>query len=130
MPGLMATAEYVTKVHAVCVRTGNLAHYSYRKTADEKQVMLGEKQEYEPLSRAAFNEAMKKMAEKTIGEIAQIIEAQIHLYDEKVCINRLLLDSRQYSSADGVLFFALRGNNHDGHQYISELLKRASEILW
>ncbi len=60
MPGLMATAEYVTKVHAVCVRTGNLAHYSYRKTADEKQVMLGEKQEYEPLSRAAFNEAMKK----------------------------------------------------------------------
>ncbi len=64
------------------------------------------------------------MAEKTIGEIAQIIEAQIHLYDEKACINRLLLDSRQYSSADGVLFFALRGNNHDGHQYISELLKK------
>lgn len=60
MPGLMATAEYVTKVHAVCMRTGNLAHYSYRKTADEKQVMLGEKDEYEPLSRAAFNEAMQK----------------------------------------------------------------------
>ena len=60
MPGLMATAEYVTKVHAVCVRTGNLANHSYRKTASDKLVMLGEKEEYEPLSRAAFNEAMRK----------------------------------------------------------------------
>ncbi len=60
MPYLMATAEYVTKVHAVCVRTGNLAHYSHRKTADEKQVMLGEQNEYEPLSRAAYNELKRK----------------------------------------------------------------------
>lgn len=59
MPALMATAEYVTKVHAVCTRTGNLAHFSYRKTDDEAQLMLGEKEEYEPLSRAAFYEAMK-----------------------------------------------------------------------
>ncbi|QJP33848.1 thymidine kinase [Nonlabens sp. Ci31] len=58
MPALMATAEYVTKVHAVCTRTGNLAQYSYRKTADEKVVMLGEQQEYEPLSRAAYYKAM------------------------------------------------------------------------
>lgn len=54
MPHLMATAEYVTKVHAICMRTGNLAHYSHRKTGNQKQVMLGEKEEYEPLSRAAF----------------------------------------------------------------------------
>jgi thymidine kinase len=54
MPALMATAEYVTKVHAVCTKTGNLAHFSYRKTADENLVMLGEIEEYEPLSRAAF----------------------------------------------------------------------------
>ncbi len=60
MPSLMATAEYVTKVHAVCVKTGNPANYSHRKTTDEKQVMLGEKEEYEPLSRAAFNEATNK----------------------------------------------------------------------
>jgi len=58
MPALMATAEYVTKVHAVCTRTGNLAQYSYRKTNDESVVMLGEQQEYEPLSRAAFYKAM------------------------------------------------------------------------
>ncbi len=56
MPFLMATAEYVTKVHAVCMRTGNLAHYSHRMAADQKRVLLGSKEEYEPLSRAAFNE--------------------------------------------------------------------------
>lgn len=56
MPNLMATAEYVTKVHAICVRTGNLAHYSYRHGTDQNQVLLGERDLYEPLSRAAFNE--------------------------------------------------------------------------
>ncbi len=59
MPNLMATAEYVTKVHAVCTRTGNLAHYSYRKSGDAKLVMLGETDTYEPLSRAAFVRAMR-----------------------------------------------------------------------
>ena len=57
MPNLMATAEYVTKVHAVCTRTGNLAQYSYRKTRNEDLVLLGETEEYEPLSRAAFYKA-------------------------------------------------------------------------
>jgi len=54
MPALMATAEYVTKVHAVCTRTGNLAHYSHRMSKDDALVVLGEKEVYEPLSRAAF----------------------------------------------------------------------------
>jgi len=54
MPFLMATAEYVTKVHAICMKTGNLAHYSHRKIKSEKLVELGEKDEYEPLSRSAF----------------------------------------------------------------------------
>jgi len=58
MPALMATAEYVTKVHAVCTRTGNLAHYSYRKVQNDDIVMLGETQQYEPLSRAAYFKAM------------------------------------------------------------------------
>lgn len=57
MPALMATAEYVTKVHAVCTRTGNLAHYSYRKAKSEALVLLGETDEYEPLSRAAYFKA-------------------------------------------------------------------------
>ena len=57
MPALMATAEYVTKVHAVCTRTGNLAHYSYRKSNDNNLVILGEKEVYEPLSRAAYFKA-------------------------------------------------------------------------
>ncbi|PQB05410.1 thymidine kinase [Aureitalea marina] len=58
MPALMATAEYVTKVHAVCTRTGNLANYSYRKSSNNDLVLLGENDEYEPLSRAAFYKAM------------------------------------------------------------------------
>jgi len=58
MPNLMATAEYVTKVHAVCTRTGNLAQYSYRKAKSDDLVLLGEVDEYEPLSRAAFYKAM------------------------------------------------------------------------
>jgi thymidine kinase len=58
MPALMATAEYVTKVHAVCTRTGNLAHYSHRKAASEELVLIGETQEYEPLSRSAYFKAM------------------------------------------------------------------------
>ena len=60
MPALMATAEYVTKVHAICTRTGNLANYSFRKSDNDDLVMLGETEEYEPLSRAAFYKAMLK----------------------------------------------------------------------
>ena len=58
MPNLMATAEYVTKVHAVCPRTGNLAHYSFRKGNSDELVLLGETDEYEPLSRAAYYKAV------------------------------------------------------------------------
>ena len=65
MPALMATAEYVTKVHAVCTHTGNLAHYSFRKAQNDKLVMLGETQEYEPLSRAAYYKAVRSKQENT-----------------------------------------------------------------
>ena len=64
MPGLMATAEYVTKVHAVCTRSGNLANYSYRISADKSLVHLGEKESYEPLSRASFFKAYNNKAKK------------------------------------------------------------------
>ncbi|OYQ32135.1 thymidine kinase [Flavobacterium cyanobacteriorum] len=60
MPALMATAEYVTKVHAVCTRTGNLANYSFRKANNDSLVLLGETEEYEPLSRAAYFMAMRE----------------------------------------------------------------------
>jgi len=60
MPNLMATAEYVTKVHAICKRTGNLANYSHRIANGDSLVLLGENQEYEPLSRAAFHKAKKE----------------------------------------------------------------------
>ena len=64
MPHLMATAEYVTKVHAVCTRTGNLAQYSFRTSSDDDLVVLGEKETYEPLSRAAFFKERKKAQQK------------------------------------------------------------------
>ena len=60
MPALMATAEYVTKVHAVCTKTGNLAHFSHRTIPDERLVVLGEVHEYEPLSRAAYYRERQK----------------------------------------------------------------------
>lgn len=64
MPYLMATAEYVTKVHAVCTKTGNLAHYSHRTVANDSLVLLGELQEYEPLSRAAYFKEIEKDKQK------------------------------------------------------------------
>ena len=54
MPGLMACAEYVTKVHAVCMRCGHLAQYSHRLSEAEKLVLLGEKESYEPLCRECY----------------------------------------------------------------------------
>lgn len=66
MPNLMATAEYVTKVHAVCTRTGNLAQFSFRKSKNDDLVLLGETEEYEPLSRGAFYKAMLKERVKEI----------------------------------------------------------------
>ena len=60
MPALMATAEYVTKVHAICVRCGDLAHHSHRLTTDDKQVLLGAHDTYQPICRHCFNELTKK----------------------------------------------------------------------
>ena len=55
MPTLMAIAEYVTKVHAICVRCGDLAQHSHRLSKSDKLVELGEKDIYEPICRHCFN---------------------------------------------------------------------------
>ena len=60
MPALLAIAEYITKVHAICMRCGNLAQYSFRKSEDSQIVLLGEKNLYEPLCRTCYNEALNK----------------------------------------------------------------------
>ena len=60
MPALMSVAEYVTKVHAICVRCGNLAHHSHRLTKSDKLVVLGEKESYEPICRHCFNALMER----------------------------------------------------------------------
>ena len=63
MPQLMAIAEDVTKVHAICMRCGSLAQYSYRKIAGDKLVVLGETESYEPLCRECYKKAMSEKAQ-------------------------------------------------------------------
>lgn len=60
IPALLATAEYITKVHAVCIECGNLAQYSHRIIANKHLVVLGEKDSYEPLCRVCFGKKMGK----------------------------------------------------------------------
>ena len=60
MPNLLAIADYITKLHAICVDCGSIAHYSFRKGASQSQVLLGEKDEYIPLCRKHyFNRVLK-----------------------------------------------------------------------
>jgi len=59
MPKLLAVAEFVTKVHAICTETGEMASYSFRLSDNNEQVMLGERNQYEARSRSSFIEGMK-----------------------------------------------------------------------
>lgn len=60
IPSILACAEHVTKVHAICVKCGNLAQYSHRLSDTDKLVLLGETDVYEPLCRSCFIEATRK----------------------------------------------------------------------
>ena len=64
MPALCAIAEDVYKVHAICVRCGGLAYVSHRLVDDNKQVLLGEVGEYEPICRECYNELTSKRVNK------------------------------------------------------------------
>jgi thymidine kinase len=59
MPALISIAEFVTKVHAICVCCGNLAHYSFRTKKNKSQIMLGSEETYEPLCRKCYQHAIK-----------------------------------------------------------------------
>lgn len=59
IPGLMAVADHITKVHAICMRCGDVAQFSHRLSKADKLVLLGEKDEYEPLCRSCFTKATK-----------------------------------------------------------------------
>lgn len=56
MPYLLSIADYITKLHAICMKCGNIANISYRKTSQEEQVLIGEKESYEPRCRNCANE--------------------------------------------------------------------------
>jgi len=60
MPQLLATAEYITKVHAICMNCGELAHNSYRTAKEDAQILVGEKESYVPLCRSCYNKEMEK----------------------------------------------------------------------
>lgn len=64
MPALCAIADDVTKVHAICVKCGSLAYVSHRKVQNDKRVLLGETQEYEPLCRECYQKAVQVRNEK------------------------------------------------------------------
>jgi len=66
MPEILAIAEYVTKVHAICMRCGNLAHHSHRISAEEDLVVLGETNNYEALCRDCFNEAKNNIPKRNV----------------------------------------------------------------
>ena len=55
IPALLAKAEYITKLHAICVKCGDIANFSYRRTKIDDQILLGEKDVYEPRCRSCFN---------------------------------------------------------------------------
>ena len=55
IPQLLAVADYITKLHAICVICGNIASYSYRKSPEDTQVVLGEKNNYEPRCRYCYH---------------------------------------------------------------------------
>lgn len=60
MPNLLAIADYITKVHAICVPCGDIALHSFRKVNNDKTVMLGEMDSYEPRCRKCYEEGMKQ----------------------------------------------------------------------
>ena len=64
MPALCAIADDVTKVHAICVKCGNLAYVSHRKVQSEQRVLLGETTEYEPLCRECYQKAIREENER------------------------------------------------------------------
>lgn len=66
MPQLMTVAEYVTKLHAICMKCGSLAQFTHRLSNNDKIVLLGEKNEYEALCRECYNEALKNQKEAKV----------------------------------------------------------------
>ncbi len=70
IPNLLAVADEVTKVHAICVKCGALAYVSHRLVKDSRRVMLGEQLEYEPLCRECFQKALQKEREQAKEKIS------------------------------------------------------------
>ena len=88
MPGLCAIADEVSKVHAICVKCGQLASFSHRTVKNDKQVLLGETEEYEPLCRECYQQAIQ----------ADQKEAVINEYKKQSIMERKRITSTVYSA--------------------------------
>jgi thymidine kinase len=69
MPALLAMAEYVTKVHAICMKCGNVASYTFKKVRNDQTVELGERDLYEARCRSCFNQGMAMLKEQITMDI-------------------------------------------------------------
>lgn len=76
IPALCAIADEVTKVHAICMKCGDLAYISHRTVANDKRVLLGEKEEYEPLCRSCYQKALEEEAQRKLLENQQNVKAK------------------------------------------------------
>ena len=118
MPGLMAIAEYVTKVHAICVNCGSHANHSQRISSSDRLVELGELKEYQPLCRACFNTNVMNKMNYTIESIADFCGGKAHIAFPGSKVGRINTDHR-ILKRDDALFAALKGARFDGHDFNS-----------
>jgi alanine racemase len=139
MPQLMAMAEFVTKVHAICMRCGELASFSHRKHHSTGADPLGETDSYEPLCRSCFDKARSgQEAENTaraerrlmerpghrLRDIARAIGGDVVAGDGEAWIEHLAVDTRKPLPSADTLFIALTGPRHDGHAYLGAMRDR------
>jgi hypothetical protein len=129
----MAMAEYVTKVHAICMQCGDLATFSHRMTASQELVVLGETDSYQPLVPHLFHGPTHRGGEHRppmnphghrLSAIARALGTTVHGDGFDPLIEHLVIDSRKPLPEHGALFIALPGDRHDGHHYLPALVER------
>jgi thymidine kinase len=125
----MATAEYVTKVHAICKKTGNLANYSMRISKNQDLVQLGETDSYEAVSRRVFvDDVLNKKNELHHKQIAEITQSQL-IGDKNLHVQHIAFDSRNIYSVIKTAFIAINTTTNTGEKYIPQAIEKGIKII-
>ena len=124
MPNLLATAEYVTKLHAICKRTGGPAHFSHRTVAGDQTFMLGETEAYEPVSRVVYNMLNKKGVGIQAHDI--VASSGARLVGPSQTFLHFAFDSRRMNSSVPTCFISITTASNDGHEYIEQAISRGA----